>query len=97
MGVDRAHPNKLQLKTLSSGIEFLGWVNFPKYRILKTKTKKRMIKRLMLNPSSGTIASYVHGNGKIAVLVYEARILFREKIQKGDFENFGKVFRPKKI
>lgn len=60
------HPNKMQLETLSSGIEFLGWVNFPKYRILKTKTKKRMIKRLMLNPSSGTIASYVglmkHGN-----------------------------------
>lgn len=60
------HPNKLQLKTLSSGVEFLGWVNFPKHRILKTKTKKRMIKRLMFNPSPGTVASYVglmkHGN-----------------------------------
>lgn len=60
------HPNKLELKTLSSGVEFLGWVNFPKHRILKTKTKKRMIKRLMFNPSSGTVASYVglmkHGN-----------------------------------
>jgi RNA-directed DNA polymerase len=40
------HPDKISIQTFSSGVDFLGTVNFPDYRILRTKTKRRMIKKL---------------------------------------------------
>jgi retron-type reverse transcriptase len=40
------HPDKIYLKTLSSGVDFLGMVNFPKHRILRTATKRRMFRKL---------------------------------------------------
>jgi hypothetical protein len=42
------HPNKVFIKTLTSGVDFLGMVNFPYYRILRTKTKRRMLKKISL-------------------------------------------------
>ncbi|MEK7635003.1 MAG: reverse transcriptase/maturase family protein [Patescibacteria group bacterium] len=61
------HPNKLFVKTLSSGIDFLGWVHFPKYRVLRTSTKNRMFRRLAGEFKKETGASYSgllsHGNG----------------------------------
>jgi RNA-directed DNA polymerase len=42
------HPNKIHIKTFSSGVDFLGMVNFSSYRILRTKTKRRMLKKLSL-------------------------------------------------
>jgi retron-type reverse transcriptase len=44
----KIHPNKIILKTYASGIDCLGYVCFPYYRILRTKTKKRMFKRINL-------------------------------------------------
>ena len=38
------HPKKIALSTLASGIDYLGYVNFPHYRILRTKTKRRMLR-----------------------------------------------------
>jgi RNA-directed DNA polymerase len=40
------HPDKLFIKTIASGVDFLGMVNFPDHRILRTKTKRRMLKRI---------------------------------------------------
>lgn len=40
------HPYKLFLKTLASGVDFLGWVHFSKHRVLRTATKKRMFHRI---------------------------------------------------
>ena len=60
------HPDKLYIKTLASGVDFLGWVNFPDHRVLRTSSKRRMLKRLRENPTVETIASYrgllKHGN-----------------------------------
>ena len=60
------HPDKVYIKTLSSGVDFLGWVLFPHHRILRTTTKRRMLKNLQNNPSKETKASYLgmlkHGN-----------------------------------
>ena len=42
----KLHPNKVHIKTISSGIDFLGWVNFPNHKVLRTSTKWRMFKRL---------------------------------------------------
>src|SRR3989344_6103501 len=32
------HPDKVFIKTLASGIDFLGWVHFPRHRVLRTTT-----------------------------------------------------------
>ena len=40
------HPNKLFVKNLSSGVDFLGWVHFPNYRVLRTATKRKMLKNI---------------------------------------------------
>ncbi len=61
------HPDKVYIKTIASGVDFLGWVSFPKYRVLRTSTKRRMLKKLEGNPKEEAIQSYLgilkHGNG----------------------------------
>jgi len=60
------HPNKIFIKTFSSGIDFLGWAHFPHHRTLRTATKRRISKRLCQNQSEETKNSYLglldHGN-----------------------------------
>ncbi len=40
------HPDKVYIKTLASGVDFLGWVHFADHRVLRTATKRRMLRRL---------------------------------------------------
>lgn len=60
------HPDKLFIKTLASGVDFLGWVNFSGHRVLRTATKRRMMRRLTENKLPATLNSYLgllkHGN-----------------------------------
>ena len=60
------HDDKIFIKTLTSGIDFLGWIHFSNYRILRTSTKRRVIKRIKENPTKETTNSYLgllkHGN-----------------------------------
>jgi len=60
------HPDKVYVKKLSSGIDFLGWIHFPHHRVLRTSTKRRIFRRLKQSSSNETIASYLgllkHGN-----------------------------------
>ena len=60
------HPDKVFIKTLSSGVDFLGWVHFPNHRVLRTVTKRRMVRNISKNRSPETRASYMgmlkHGN-----------------------------------
>jgi len=53
------HPDKIFLKTLASGVDFLGWVNFKDYRVLRNKTKHRMFSRIKENPTPETLQSYL--------------------------------------
>lgn len=65
------HPNKVSIQTFASGVDFLGWVHFPNHRVLRTATKRRMLKRTRgLEADSQTVLSYLgmlrHGNtGKL--------------------------------
>ncbi|OGL87231.1 hypothetical protein A3I40_01980 [Candidatus Uhrbacteria bacterium RIFCSPLOWO2_02_FULL_48_12] len=52
------HPEKTYLKTVGSGVDFLGWVHFPHYRVLRTATKHRMFRRLHEHPTKATFQSY---------------------------------------
>ena len=60
------HPDKVFIKTLASGVDFLGWVNFSDHRVLRTTTKRRMIKKIISSRSYETLQSYLglltHGN-----------------------------------
>ncbi len=53
------HPDKLLIKTLASGVDFLGWVHFFDYRVLRTATKRRMLKRLKLKHTRESFNSYL--------------------------------------
>ncbi len=63
----KLHPDKISIKTLASGIDFLGWVNFPDHRILRTTTKRRMFRNIKDKKGKPeTVQSYFglmsHGN-----------------------------------
>jgi retron-type reverse transcriptase len=63
------HPKKVSIATYASGVDFLGWVHFPDHRVLRTVTKRRMLKVIANSPSQATTASYCgmlkHGNTKM--------------------------------
>ncbi len=40
------HPDKVSITTYSSGVDFLGWVHFVDHRVLRTASKRRMLRRL---------------------------------------------------
>ncbi len=63
------HPDKVFIKTLASGIDFLGWVHFPHHRVVRTVTKRRIWKRIKdRDGKRETVQSYLgflsHGNAK---------------------------------
>jgi len=59
------HPNKIKIKTFTSGVDFLGWVNFHDFKILRTITKRRILKRASISKPE-SLNSYLgllkHGN-----------------------------------
>ncbi len=60
------HPDKIFIKTVASGMNFLGWVHFWDHRVLRTTTKRRMINRIKENREPAILNSYLgllkHGN-----------------------------------
>ncbi len=60
------HPDKVSIKTLASGVDFLGWVHFPDHRVLRRVTRRRMVLRLTARSIEAAINSYLgllrHGN-----------------------------------
>lgn len=61
------HPDKVFIKTFSSGVDFLGWVHFSDHQVLRTATKRRMWRRVGESKTSPEVlVSYLgllkHGN-----------------------------------
>lgn len=78
------HPQKVKIQTLASGVDFLGWVYFPHHKVLRTKTKQRMYRRLREHPTEPTLQSYKgllkHGNTfKVQQVVENTYWLLSEK------------------
>ncbi len=40
------HPKKIILRKFSSGVDFLGYIIFPKYILPRTKTKRRLVRKI---------------------------------------------------
>lgn len=53
------HPDKIELSTVASGVDFLGWVHFPDHRVIRTTTKRRVLKNLAKNPPREVQVSYL--------------------------------------
>lgn len=58
------HPNKVFITTMYSGIDFLGWVHFPYHRVVRTTTKKRVLRRVNEKNVSSYLGLLSHGNTK---------------------------------
>lgn len=61
------HPDKVSIRTIISGVDFLGWIHFSDHRILRTVTKRRMLRNLTIKKGNeSTLQSYLgllrHGN-----------------------------------
>ncbi len=73
------HPDKVSIDTFAAGVDFLGWVHFPDYRVLRTSTKRRMLRRTMgLEKDDPTVQSYLgmisHGNTRKLSDMVEKRL-----------------------
>jgi len=53
------HPRKITLKKFTQGIDFLGYVTFPHYRIIRTRTRQRMIRKLKKHSDEAILQSYL--------------------------------------
>lgn len=60
------HPDKVYIKTISSGVDFLGWIHFSDHRVLRASSKRRMIRNLNEEKTLPRVISYrgllSHGN-----------------------------------
>ncbi len=60
------HSNKIELKTVASGVDFLGWVHFLDHRVLRTTTRRRLLRAIGSDSRTEVRASYLglldHGN-----------------------------------
>lgn len=60
------HPDKVFIKTMASGVDFLGWVHFPDHKILRKNTERRVLNHIRESSTPETLQSYLgllsHGN-----------------------------------
>lgn len=42
----KLHPKKILIRSLYQGIDFLGYIIFPKFRLLRTKTRQRIFNKM---------------------------------------------------
>ncbi len=70
------HPGKVFIKTIFSGVDFLGWIHFPHHRVLRTSTKRRMFKNLNRKINKESLASY------LGLLSHGDTHKLRQKIQR---------------
>ena len=52
------HPNKIIIRKYRQGIDFLGYVVLPHHRVLRTKTKKRILKKVRGGVNEHSVQSY---------------------------------------
>ena len=70
------HPDKVFLSTFTSGIDFLGWIHFPHHKVLRTTTKRRVLRNIDEKNLTSYLGLLFHGNG----LKISCEILSRIKI-----------------
>ena len=64
------HPNKITIHKFSQGIDFLGYTLLPKYRLLRTKTKRRIFKKLKQKVIGGKTGMVSHESANQSLSSY---------------------------
>ncbi len=81
------HKDKVFIKTIGSGIDFLGWVHFPDHRVLRTATRRRMERKLSESENQMVYNSYLGllrwGNTKKIAVKIER---FNPDFRNGNFD-----------
>ena len=72
------HPNKITIRKYHWGIDFLGYVQHPTHRLLRTKTKKRIFRKITKGATESALQSYlgVLGHADAKSLEDELKNLF---------------------
>lgn len=55
----KLHPRKVEIRKVLQGTDFLGYVILPHYKVLRTSTKKRILRKAKENLSKGSKCSYL--------------------------------------
>lgn len=55
--------HKVEMKTINSGVDFLGWVHFSKYRVLRKVTKRKMLETVNKKNVTSYLGLLKWGNG----------------------------------
>ncbi|MGB4834134.1 MAG: reverse transcriptase/maturase family protein [Candidatus Moraniibacteriota bacterium] len=69
------HPDKVFIRTVASGVDFLGWVHFSDHRVLRAVTKRRMFRKLDEKNLSSYSGLLKHGNGHRLRVGIEEKVL----------------------
>ncbi len=57
------HPKKISIRKISQGIDFLGYVSLPHYRVLRTRTKRRILKKVSKDNITSYLGMLIHCKG----------------------------------
>jgi hypothetical protein len=81
------HPNKISIRKLNQGIDFLGYLIFPKYRLIRTKTRKRIFtkfSRKLIDYKLGKISAktlFASLNSYLGVLSHANTVEISERLK----------------
>lgn len=73
------HHDKIVIRKRRQGIDFLGYIILPHYQVLRTKTKKRMFKRINHRNLSSYLGLLKHCNG------YKVKSEILKKVRRDKF------------
>lgn len=96
----KIHPDKITLKTYASGIDYLGYVCFPHYRVLRTKTKRRMFRKVTdknFSSYSGILSHCRSRNLKIKLLQKLGRNVPKKWVKKSSDNTKSSSTSPTKL
>ncbi len=82
------HPHKVTLRKYAQGIDFLGYVQFPHHRLLRSRMKRKILKRARNGMSGESLQSY------LGVLSHADSHEFAEKLRNAFFFAGNKTKRP---
>ena len=82
------HPNKVKILKYHKGIDFLGYVQFPNFRLLRPKTQRRILKAMPQLKSKIGLANFKSSFASyMGIAQHFMSYTFRKKIVFSLFNN----------
>ena len=75
------HPNKITVSKLRQGIDFLGYVTLPYYRVVRTNTKRRILRLVKENNLSSYLGVCHHAYARDLERQLFEKVTFPPKIE----------------